>query len=217
MSATTTITTQPQGSSAQLAAIKGRITEALASAGSAKGFGLGTTPAFQHDGAVVASSLLSSLTAAMAQQPSVAAQMQVGGKGPTSTTLQDPSVVLDKAWWNDVISAVQQAAPVALSIINAVNGGGGKDFIAISQSPEAQRHADDKGWQNFVGDLVTQVTPMLIQALRGTKDFTQPGAMMLNIQPPANIPGDEKGWFSDALHVVTQAIPVVLPAVMAAL
>jgi hypothetical protein len=163
------------------------------------------------DSAVVASQLLGSLSVALSQQPALIDKVQATArKAYMVPAVKDPTMLADKAWWNDVLSLVQQAAPVVMSLVS----GGGKDFNAVASSPEAQRHQDDKDWQNFVADLATQVMPMLVQALRGTKDFSQPGAVTLNIQLPANKP---KGWFDDAVSAVTRIVPIVLPYVIAAI
>ncbi|MXQ13104.1 hypothetical protein [Microvirga makkahensis] len=204
-------------SSDPLAPLKSQIVAALSSPGSKSIIGPSASGQFggaQRDSAIAACSLFGSLAASLAQNPNLISQVQPTiSKAYTTPALQDSSRMTDKAWWNDVLSVVQQAAPIALQIFNAVSGGR-KDFNAVVNSPAAQRHANDKDWQNFVADVLTQVTPMLVHALRGTKDFTQPGAVTLNIRPPANIQGDQKGWFDDAMSFVGDALPVVLPIVM---
>ena len=194
-----------------MAPLKTQIIEALSSGGKSKSivgptFGGGGAP----DSALFASQLLGCLSVGLSQQPALIDKVKTAGYKAPASELQDPAMLADKAWWNDVINVVQRAAPIVLSLVS----GGSKDFNAIATSPEAQRHQDDKDWQNFVADLATQVMPMLVQALRGTKDFSQPGAVTLNIQIPANKP---KGWFDDAVSAVTRIAPVVLPYVLAAI
>jgi hypothetical protein len=206
--------TTPGTADAALAALKGRVIEALAS-GSSKSLNLGSSG--QSDIATTAGSLLSSITAAMMQQPALLASMQPSiNKAFSTASLDNPMQVTDKSFWSSVLHVVQQAAPIALSVISSV-AGGSKDFNSVAQSPEAQRHADDKDWQNFVADLLTQVSPLVVHALRGTKDFSQPGAVTLNLQVPANIKGDTKGWFDDAMKFVGHALPTVLPLVLSAI
>jgi len=202
----------PSASAGQAVDLKGMIVTALGKSGGTPPLSLGT-----QDTAITASTLLSSITTAFMQQPNLLTQMQPTiQKSFATPSLQDPMLVLDKSFWGSVCHIVQQAAPIALSVISSLSGGS-KDFNAVAQSPEAQRHADDKDWQNFVADVLTQVAPLVVHALRGTKDFSQPGAVTLNLQRPANIKGDEKGWFDDAMKFVGQALPTVLPIVMAAL
>jgi hypothetical protein len=206
--------TTPGTADATLAALKGRVVEALAS-GSSKSLNLGSIG--QSDIATTAGSLLSSISATLAQQPALLASMQPSiNKAFSTASLDNPMQVIDKSFWGSVLHIVQGAAPIALSVISSV-AGGSKDFNSVAQSPEAQRHADDKDWQNFVADLLTQVSPLVVHALRGTKDFSQPGAVTLNLQVPTNIKGDAKGWFDDAMKFVGQALPTVLPLVLSAI
>jgi hypothetical protein len=197
----------------QLGPLKSQIKAAL-SGGGAKSLDLGLHVGAQQDTGIAAASFLASMTAALAQQPNLITQLQsTMQKAYTTPIIQDPMRLNDKSWWNDVFHVIQQGAPIALQIFNAVSGGR-KDFAAVVSSPVVQRHANDKDWQNFVADLLTQVTPLMVHALRGTKDFSQPGALMLNIQPPTNIQGDPKAWWNDVLQFVGDALPVVLPIVM---
>jgi hypothetical protein len=135
------------------------------------------------------------------------------GKAFNTLTLQDPTAVVTKSWWNDVLSVVTQVAPV---VINALS----KDYQpprpslsdVINQLPADRRN--DKDWTDLATQLLLIAAQTTVQALSGQKDFSDPANIPDLPQPPA---GKDKGWFDDVCKFVSDAAPVAIPIVMSLL
>jgi hypothetical protein len=175
--------------------------------GPAKDFNVGT--GINSDASQFASSMLAAYHAGAVANPSKAFK-PTAGKAFNTLTLDNPQAVVDKAWWNDVLTVVTDMAPV---VINALS----KDYQppqpslkdVIDGLPAARKN--DKDWTDFATQLLLTAAETTVHALGGTKDFSDEKNIPDIPQPPA---GKDKGWFDDVCHFVSQAAPVAIPIVM---